>query len=596
MSYRKKIKNSDVIESVLSVYPKYDLVSGSSGWRGGPHMSSSISLHDNIRSSKNIFKTARYSPGTEYPFLSPTKDFPVTASVHFVRMRNQDLPLSFLSSEDWGKEHWDPIMGLYDYYSRFDTRYTTRSYDHYSLYFNKNSSNIAISYEPGGVNQFVVSSSFTMEAWVKPFLTSSNNSDFLILSKNGRFALGITGSTGRLFFSSSEGVFTASSGPEERRWSHVAVSCNSVSGSFRINLADAGNFAHTASFGTVNSFTSSLTVGAKWAGTEFGSKWERTNGSGSIRKIFHGLIGECRIWNTARSDAQISSSYNIRIGHEANRTVDIPRTDKLLACFNFNDGPKSNASAGLIGSGALELVSSGSSLVDRVVQLNYFNDRSGPAWVPNDNPVFIVDKTFAKQDEPIDELIVIHVPSAFYGRQIATGSFSLTCNSFSSSSHGLVRTIVDDTRGGLYISGSVCSSSLENKESYEGVKWNKVGNIFYSEGIAVISDPSLLDIGQGGASHLSTEHVQLSFKGITKIPSRTTLCHLDKLEANCTNNPTFYTEISGSRTRRHLSGSTYISSIGIYNSENQLVAIAKLAQPIKKRPNDRFVFKIRQDF
>ena len=40
---------------------------------------------------------------------------------------------------------------------------------------------------------------------------------------------------------------------------------------------------------------------------------------------------------------------------------------------------------------------------------------------------------------------------------------------------------------------------------------------------------------------------------------------------------------------------TYISKIGIYDEENNLIAIAKLATPVRKTEDREFTFKIKMD-
>ena len=40
---------------------------------------------------------------------------------------------------------------------------------------------------------------------------------------------------------------------------------------------------------------------------------------------------------------------------------------------------------------------------------------------------------------------------------------------------------------------------------------------------------------------------------------------------------------------------TYISQIGIYDEDRNLIAIAKMATPVRKRPNDNLMFKMKLD-
>ena len=47
---------------------------------------------------------------------------------------------------------------------------------------------------------------------------------------------------------------------------------------------------------------------------------------------------------------------------------------------------------------------------------------------------------------------------------------------------------------------------------------------------------------------------------------------------------------------RDESQTTWITTIAICNEENKIVAIAKLAQPIRKRPQDKINIRLRMDF
>jgi hypothetical protein len=64
------------------------------------------------------------------------------------------------------------------------------------------------------------------------------------------------------------------------------------------------------------------------------------------------------------------------------------------------------------------------------------------------------------------------------------------------------------------------------------------------------------------------------------------------------NNPTF---VSGSRnqvkdTTFINDPSVYITSIGMYNDAGELLAIAKMSQPIKKTPNSELSVTVRLEY
>jgi hypothetical protein len=71
-------------------------------------------------------------------------------------------------------------------------------------------------------------------------------------------------------------------------------------------------------------------------------------------------------------------------------------------------------------------------------------------------------------------------------------------------------------------------------------------------------------------------------------------------EFNATTNETFYTE-SVAGVKRIVDGlssdpKTYITSVGMYNADNELLAIAKLSQPILKSKSREALIKVKLDF
>ena len=41
---------------------------------------------------------------------------------------------------------------------------------------------------------------------------------------------------------------------------------------------------------------------------------------------------------------------------------------------------------------------------------------------------------------------------------------------------------------------------------------------------------------------------------------------------------------------------TYITTVGLYSSDNQLMAVAKLSEPLKKTPSNEFTLRVRLDY
>lgn len=608
----KRFGPGDQIDNVLILHPEYTLVSGSQGWRGSPEGSSSLYLYGGARRRPGVFSKIEYqsfAPNVNQTG-NPKRSQPLTASISFAYMTDGALNFSQVTPTRWGEEHWDVIQRLYQDYHAVNADYVTSSYDYYCLYFRGSSANRVSS-----LNGFITGS-FTIEGLIKPFATSSQDFYTAVAMGDGGatfgVAFGITGSNGTLTLRSNGGTVTSSVGVPIQRWSHVAcvfrdltpgVSFNQTFGSVSMYLnGQLVGSGFTSQTGSV-----SLSIGATPVG-EFGPL-------GRPGQAFDGFIGDMRLWENPLSTDDLSEFSERQLtGSELARPVSYfsPREGPLLTSLLDEPGLPFPLPEGR-GSGSSDLAAKA-----RGELLTYdfvgFDDRVGPMWHPNDNVNFMVEKrltgapfsyilpdsrppfplsgTFAS----LSQMLVVDVPSAFYGRQITPGSVRLTCRAFEQ--FGLVRTLVDDARGGLYISGSVSSSSLEAREDYAGVGWNKVGNVFYGEGLIVIKDPSLLDFGRtDGAFNDPTSTFQLTFRGDSRIPVKTLMCRVDHGEYNCTTNPTFLTTGSaGERLRRHDSGSIRVSTVGLYNSDRELVGIARMADPVRIRTRDRINIRIRMDF
>lgn len=611
----KKFGPGDQLDNVLILQPQYDLTSGSNGWRGSPEGSASLSLYGGARRIPGgVFGSITYE--SHAPNINqtghPSRGLPMTASVHYVYMTDEELNLAERTSERWGREHFKVVQRLYqDYYAR-DPDYITASYDHYCLYFQKDSRNVVscLAFGAGG-NAHQPTGSFTFESWIKPFLTQSADQDFTIQSIKKSFWFGITGSNGLLALSSSAGIFTSSFGPEERRWHHVAVRFDSTSqtGTFYIDLTHAGDFTMSGIPFNVGISSPVWSIGNIVTGSS--DSGNAITDSGSLKRSFHGFVSDARFWASARTWSEISGAHNRRLsGSELGGP---------LAYLPLSDGPQKIVQwpsiygiGTIVGSGALNLSPKG--LDYNMAKLNGFSDRAGPVWHPSDNHRFFLNKSLVemttsasfggvetvpvKRGADITKMRVIDIPSAFYGRQITPGSVRLECRAYSSGSHGLVRVLIDDARGGLFISGSACSSSIASREEYRGVEWNKVGNVFYGEGLIVIREPTLLDFGRHDSitSH-PADSLQLSFMGDSRVPVKTLMCRVDRGEFNATLNQTFRdTEDDGIWERRFTSGTVRVTTVGLYNSDRELVGVARLADPVRIRSRDRISFRIRMDF
>jgi hypothetical protein len=587
----KRFADHDLLHTVVQTTPHIFLTSGSNGWRGNLDLSSSLTLHGGVRGRIDVKASDFSTSGLSVYPLDPldtlsidrtqyiSGSYPATGSVQLVRARRlpADNKLTDVTAVDWWEEHFNPILGLYDYYSALNHNYFTGSYDFYSLYFKQNTSYQAPVVSYSGSTLSTVSSSYAMEAWIKPLYVTSSAQDFTIMGQRSRWKFYITGSSGRLAFTDVGTTVTSSAVLVPGVWTHVAFTADGSSGSFYVNGSVMGVSVFTGTLSTIAAHVTSSHLSV-------GSSYVLSGTTGRSDQGFWGFIFDTRIWSRTRTSAQISGSYLTYISGSGSST--------LVHYSRFNDGPLSTRHGFTQGSGAFDYSST-------AVHGQLINFRSAlpscPIWQPNDNPSFIT--TNNRINDQLDHFRVVHIPSLFYGRQIATGSVLLTCRAYDN--QGIVRVLRDDGRGALYVSGSLTRNI--GREDYTGVKWNKVGNVFYSEGLIVITDPSLWDFGERQNTDNPDTSLQVEFKGLQRITSKVIMCRLGAAEFNASLNPTFSNVDVGdpgdaTDDRYVPSGNTtYVTAVGLYNEERKLVAVAKLAQPIRKREKDRITIRLKFD-
>ena len=180
------------------------------------------------------------------------------------------------------------------------------------------------------------------------------------------------------------------------------------------------------------------------------------------------------------------------------------------------------------------------------------------------------DLTFAKNFPTATNstIGVISIPSRLFGNYIQPNTFLWKSSSIS---------ITDDGEGNLIQGGSIC------------------GNIFYYHGIAVITSGSSGDI----SNFVTSPAVTCSFNSSLTLYETQYKCTIRESEFNFTLNPsaeldgqlTTYTNLQTSsfyqpgngQLNNNLTGSyfaPYVSTVGLYDDNQNLLAIGKLSQPL----------------
>jgi hypothetical protein len=179
---------------------------------------------------------------------------------------------------------------------------------------------------------------------------------------------------------------------------------------------------------------------------------------------------------------------------------------------------------------------------------------------------------------------VISIPTKLYGDYIRPGSFYFSAESGS---------LTDDGEGNIYLSSSLSTSSV------------LIGNIFYPHGLVVVTgNPTVFPWNTGSifssiVNFVSSSNVTCSFSSSYTIYETQYKCTIGENEFNFTLNPsissggsvytssngTFYTpdeNLVGFATASYFN--PYITTVGLYDEQQNLLAIGKLSQPLPSSP------------
>lgn len=135
------------------------------------------------------------------------------------------------------------------------------------------------------------------------------------------------------------------------------------------------------------------------------------------------------------------------------------------------------------------------------------------------------------------------------------------------------------------------NNSFQNGYAYQTAR---IGNVFYKSGLGVISDPrpkyANAFLGRTGSYDYNGLEYGFtgSFRSTTTFYEHEITCKIRKSEYNFTQNPSVYLDKNpnATRTEDYVTSSffnPYITTIGLYNENKDLVAIAKLSSPMAKR-------------
>lgn len=213
---------------------------------------------------------------------------------------------------------------------------------------------------------------------------------------------------------------------------------------------------------------------------------------------------------------------------------------------------------------------------------SYFNYNTNPLLVKN-------------LPTSSDQFSVINISQKIYGSKILPNSFNISSSAIF---------ITDDGNGNLYdyagniddyILASYISSSYFTASISSSGEITHVGNIFYAHGTIAITN---LDVKYQGLFTTAVTN-SISFQNEHIIYENEVRCIIKESDFNLSYNPTLVTGSYASGSLRGFATSAsfqpYVTTIGLYNDDNELLMVAKLGKPIALSADTDMTFIVRYD-
>jgi len=202
-----------------------------------------------------------------------------------------------------------------------------------------------------------------------------------------------------------------------------------------------------------------------------------------------------------------------------------------------------------------------------------------------------------------NKCVFVNYSRLLYKDEIKKGNFSMVI----SRSAGTPLTLADygaendyrvNSPAGEY--GILYTSSIAAPGTGQGL-------IYYQAGIAVINaQQQIFNDAEfytgsfsisGTADNVRKNWIDNNFNNTTELNSTIYFCRASHNEFNYSTNPTYLSE-SQIRVKQETTDNpvSYVTTVGLYSADNELLAVAKLSEPLKKDPTNELTLRVRLDY
>jgi len=338
----------------------------------------------------------------------------------------------------------------------------------------------------------------------------------------------------------------------------------------------------------------------------------RNNVETVTRGLFSGndgtLVGATEMFTGSLSAAQQTYFYDV---YNANPTSDTSAVEQFSIAYGH-----------YLGSGSLDTTGN---LNDDTPSRAIYKQYAQLLLPPN-------DKKFTFDGTDSDSIYIINFNRARIREKIDPGNIEFTFRGTPSANTvaatGATIKIIDDSsvapnsigEGGL-VYNLVSGSISPNTDIYTGGSgtnsWTYYGLLYPQHGIAIFNGDAL-DANTGGdkpnfqtdtdavqaynhlrlISSLRGTNGQIQARSSEQVKSSYFFCRLKNAEYNYSNNPSFVTGSLGQLAFNTFiqDPQVYITTVGLYNDRKELLAVAKLSQPLLKSFTREALIKVKLDF
>jgi hypothetical protein len=266
-------------------------------------------------------------------------------------------------------------------------------------------------------------------------------------------------------------------------------------------------------------------------------------------------------------------------------------------------------------------LSSSSGGVQRAKKINMYNQFSqvllGYTGSANEVRKFESDLTLDGVNA-MKEVVFVNLSRLLTKDEIKKGSVSITLGTASwADPFAGVKTFTDseasETQGTLNTVGGDYGILSSSADGVGGIVFYQAGVMvltssvwsgttdFYSsstDGIRDFDEQLVSGSISGSADAFRHRMQNLQLNNTTEINSTVYFCRMPHNKFNYSSNPTYLNagQVRVKNGNRQNSPISYVTTIGLYNSQNELLAVAKLSEPLRKDPTQELTLRVRLDY